>query len=307
MQEKLAMASLRHICNAGGTFSIPHDAFLMIPLEAAMGGDRTPVPLESLPDHIFVTAVHSSAGQKATVKLPRAEEAASLRSGEWIICLQEHLLSHDGEPIVSISARVSSSQSMIIAEDAAISFELLQSESFGYDYALKLQYWLHGVLDGREQENLALTAALVGEDALPHGPGSLDITRGGPGFEAVLDLMAAGMLVDLGVDDGGGDLRVRLTDLGTKAMRYGERLINKRPLFAPRPGVALADRTVFECICLLHDQGFRWQRFPSDVARRQELIYDADSPKIWYSTGVQVPARYCSVDWSWVLLNFLVA
>ena len=108
----------------------------------------------------------------------------------------------------------------------------------------------------------------------------------------------------------GGDLRVRLTDLGTKAMRYGERLINKRPLFAPRPGVALADRTVFECISLLHDQGFRWERFPRDPARRKELTYDADSPKIWYSAGVLVPARYCSIDWSqesWILFRFLVA
>ena len=100
------------------------------------------------------------------------------------------------------------------------------------------------------------------------------------------------MLTDIGGND--GNLRVKFTDEGVKALRYGEQLVDRRLLFEPRPMLALKDSTTYESMCMLHDKGFRWEPLPASQEERRGLSYAVSSgdPAIWYSAGSNVPVRY---------------
>jgi hypothetical protein len=87
-----------------------------------------------------------------------------------------------------------------------------------------------------------------------------------------------------------------LTVEGVSAMQSAHGLADPRPIFAPRPEVALMDKTEFELIKELESAGWSWQEWvPVAKRRRGQALPDAyrdGEPKIWFSTAAVPPPSY---------------
>ena len=94
---------------------------------------------------------------------------------------------------------------------------------------------------------------------------------------------------------------MKLTYFGLSNLEYGAHVGKPEPAFSVRPDLTLEDRSLFECMLMLEEQGFEWSLFPG--GDRKDLVYHVGGPKIWYSTGTQICIRYSGRHYSGVLMG----
>ena len=80
-------------------------------------------------------------------------------------------------------------------------------------------------------------------------------------------------------------MQVRLTDVAVSRLQTGIILEQPQPVCEIRPDVALADRTVFELVCMLRNDGWKWQQLPTRRSDRDALSYDVGGHRTWYSAS----------------------
>eukprot|EP00959_Pyramimonas_sp_CCMP1952_P000048 831-Pyramimonas_sp.AAC.1 len=89
--------------------------------------------------------------------------------------------------------------------------------------------------------------------------------------------------------DCSGQPMCSLTEAGRHALCFVHRLVSPSPCFDIRVGnVPLEDRTVYEFILLLKDEGWRWARLPDRVENRVALSYNGGADKVWYTRTLGV-------------------
>ena len=148
------------------------------------------------------------------------------------------------------------------------------SQSYGHAHGE-----LHGLLRGMVEASAFVThEESLGYSALPE---EVSILQG---------LEQHGLVAAAGHED----VRWSFTELGTKELTSCLRLSAPSRVFQLREGIPLQDKTTYELMMSLQEEGWEWQRWvpPSKRTRRMAIMgrtfdaYCRDGQKVWYSTDV---------------------
>ena len=107
--------------------------------------------------------------------------------------------------------------------------------------------------------------------------------------------------------DCSGEPVCSLTDAGRQTLCFVHHLASPSPCLDIRPDVALEDRTTYELLLLLRDEGWQWARLPDKPEDRVDLSYTVGAQKIWYSrtlgentTNISVRGGRAVLQCTWV-------